>query len=264
MMKYALWATDIAQGESFCAQMKQLAPTMHCVQLELLSDHKSVPPVCEVLFIQVERAGEWGLQHLEEITEQWPLIVFIVPSGSKCIGKLKTCAMEYLGWPATMKEMRELEKRLADMLAMKNESSDFNKGYIQALNHLVKQGRKRKWDEVVIPDVKGYTLLPPERLVRLECEGPYTNLYLDCGRRVLANKPIRHFDEILENHAFVRIQPTNTINLNHMKSWQSDHGVTVTLNDGTALPVVGRSVPLFLEAFRKWSQSPTGMKRNQG
>lgn len=210
---------------------------------------------CDVVFAHFDAIGAELPHFVNGFSENCPLFVFVLQQPAKHAKKMNSCALDYLQMPVSVKECRELENRLSDLCTLRREKAAFAPAYYSAIQHLISNWSKRTWHEVVLPDVNGYSIVSPREVVRLECEGPYTSAFLSGGRRVLTCKPIKHYEEVLDSYGFVRIQPTQIINLHHIQSWQSERGVEVTLTDGTVLPVSMRRVPLFLEAFQQWSRS---------
>jgi len=257
-MNCAIWSRDMAMGESIKAQLQKYSHTFDVdavYEWNNSSTFDNISQQVDVVFTQLEMNDEVLPQLLGSLSDNCPFIVFVVRNESKSVRKINACAMDYLYLPFTMRECRELEARLQELRNLKEESLSFSKSYCAAIHHLSANWRKRKLREVVLPNVKGYSVVPPQQLVRLVCDGPYTLAFLHNGDCVLTCKPIKHYDEVLDGFGFVRIQHTQIINLNHLKSWQSDKGVEVTLNDGSVWPISMRRVPLFLDAFQQWSKS---------
>lgn len=257
-MNCAIWTRDRDLGESIQTQLHKCSHTFDVDSVYEWTDSATAGGLSrqvDVIFTQLDMSDEALPQLLGSLSDNCPFVVFVVPNEHISVRKINACALDYLHLPITMRECRELEARLQELRHMREESPSFSKSYCSAIHHLAANWRKQKLREVVLPNVKGYTVLPPQHVVRLECDGPYTHAFLHNGDSMLTCKPIKHYDEVLDGYGFVRIQHTQIINLHHIKSWQSENGVELTLNDGTVLPISMRRVPLFLDAFQQWSKS---------
>jgi len=122
------------------------------------------------------------------------------------------------------------------------------------LKFLAENTRRHSFKEFVIPNIRGYSACSTHELIRFESDGPFTLAFTSSGEQLLTNKPLKHFEYVLEKAGFVRIQNSHLINLHYLQSWQRDKGVKLTLADGSTFDVSFRWVPLFVQAFSNWSK----------
>jgi len=218
------------------------------------TQHAQMPP-CDVVFAHLDAVENQLPQLLNGNAKNCPFFVFVLNGQTKQEMKFNSCALEFVQIPLTLSDIHSLENRLLDLCAIRQECESFAPSYYSALQHLLENWRRRNWQQIVLPDVKGFSIVAPQELLRLEGEGTYTTAFLCNGGRVLTCKAIRHFEEVLDTYGFVRIHDDQIINLNHIRSWQYEKGVEIELIDGASIKVSGRRVPLFLEAFQRWTKS---------
>ena len=256
-MNCAIWTEDPSTGENIKAHLEQWSSFLTCHELSSTADmlpEKVTADSSDVHFVMLESSSSGALEHLGNCNQNVPLVVFIVSPTCKFIRNIEASALDYMCWPFNMHQVREMERRLKDLQAMREECPEFSEGYAFALKFLATNIRKHSIKEVIIPNVRGYRACATHELIRFESDGPYSYAFISNGEQVLTNKPLKHFEYVLDNADFVRIQNSHMINLHYLKSWQSDKGVRLTLADGSSFEVSFRWVPLFVQAFTKWSK----------
>jgi DNA-binding LytR/AlgR family response regulator len=256
-MNCTIWTEDPSAGENIKAHLEQWSSFLRCHELCSTADmipEKVTAERSDVHFVMLESSSSSALEHLGNCNHKMPLVVFIVSPTCKFIRNIEASALDYMCWPFNMMHVREIDSRLKDLQAMCEECPEFSDGYAFALKFLAATIRKHSIKEVIIPNVRGYKVYATHELLRFESDGNYTYAFTSNGEQVLANKPLKHFEYVLDNAGFVRIQNAHMINLQYLKSWQSEKGVNLTLSDGSTFEVSFRWVPLFVQAFSKWSK----------
>jgi two-component system LytT family response regulator len=167
---------------------------------------------------------------------------------------IKTSALDYLVWPTNLSAFHEFECRLKDLHSMSSESEEFYTSYKEALRFFSTNLHRLTRKELILPGVRRYVVSRREEIVRIESEGSYSWVFFANSASMLMNKPLQHFDCVLDESNFIRIGQEHLINLNYLKSCQRNEGVSVTLQDGKTIEVSIRRVPLFMEAFSTWSK----------
>lgn len=254
-MNCTIWSEDPSAGENIKAHLEQWSSIFTCHELCSMADmipEKVTTERSEVHFVRLESSSSKALEHLGNCNHEVPLVVFIVSPTCKFIRNIEISALDYMCWPFTMFQVREIENRLRDLHTMQSECLEFSDGYLVALKFLGANIRKLSIKEVIIPANRGYAVYQTQELMRMESDGPYTHAFTSSGEQVLTNMPLKHFERMLDDCGFVRIQSTQLINLHYLQSWQSENGVKITLKDGSTFNVSFRWVPLFIQAFSKW------------
>ncbi len=208
----------------------------------------------EVHFVMLESSSSIALQHLGNCNHKVPLVVFVVSPTCKFIRNIEVSALDYMCWPFNMRHVREMESRLTDLHAMGAECAEFSEGYALALKFLAENIRRHSFKEFVIPNIRGYSVCSTHEVIRFESDGACTLAFTSSGEQVITNKPLEHFEYVLDKAGIVRIQISHLINLHYLQSWQRDEGFKLTLADGSTFEVSVRWVPLFVQAFSRWSK----------
>jgi two-component system LytT family response regulator len=255
-MNYTLWLEDELHAETLTEQLKRYQSlaqirTMNYSDELVVLDEKG--QTGNVYFVQISNDK---LNFLDQLLacDELPGLVFVLTDNCGLARHLETASLDYLQWPWSMNDFRSLMQRLSDLDEMKKESSTFSDGYKVAISFFTSTARNGLNGEIILPDVKGYRQYPAYSLIRLESEGPYTHVFTDDGKQVLTNRPLKHFDGILDPTLFIRVRSNQIINLNFLKHWKMEQDLLVTLHDDTELKVSFRWVPLFINAVNNRSK----------
>ena len=73
--------------------------------------------------------------------------------------------------------------------------------------------------KLVIPDLKGFSLIEISNVVYLEADGNYTHFHLFDKSKVSATRLIKEYEELLESRNFCRIHQSHMINLRFVKRY---------------------------------------------
>jgi two-component system LytT family response regulator len=88
--------------------------------------------------------------------------------------------------------------------------------------------------KIALPMSDGLLFVDINQIVLFEADRAYTNVYLNNGSKLTVSKPMRVFEDILDNRSFFfRPHRSNLINLNYMKKYNKGESVIVMDNQLT-------------------------------
>jgi len=261
-MTCTIWSKDENVSQDLKKQVDQWSTSLKCNAVNQVGNYDN----CNIRFqksdahlIHIDENDQSQLDVLSRLNLTQSFVVFIVSPQCKFIKVIKASGLDYAVWPMKMSSLRDVESRLMDLHSMSSESEEFFTGYRTAMQFLSTNIHRLSKKEIILPGVRGYMISRTEEIVRFESEGTYSWAFFADGTNLLTNKPIKHFECVLEESCFIRICQEHIINLHYLESCQRKEGVSVTLQDGKTIDVCIRRVPLFMEAFTSWSK---GRKHN--
>jgi two-component system LytT family response regulator len=101
--------------------------------------------------------------------------------------------------------------------------------------------------KIIVPDQNGFVVVRQDEVVRIEADGNYSCIKLTNGHEIVASKPIKHFEEMLEAQQFVRIHNSHLVNVNHIVKYIKGRGGIAITSDGAELEVSRRKKDEFLK-----------------
>ena len=60
-------------------------------------------------------------------------------------------------------------------------------------------------------------LINPDNITYCKSDNCYTDIFLDCGERILISKSLTKFSKELDSDRFIRVSQSYIININHIK-----------------------------------------------
>lgn len=224
--------------EPFVLSLEQVAwvRTSDCVHdaIQAIDEYKP-----DLIFLDVELRDGLGFDVLDRSTFKEFSVVFITAHEKYALRAIKFCAIDYLLKPFNYDDVFSAIGRHKS-LAQPN-----TKVFLSNLKETVVQEKR-----IGINSLTGIKYIKLGEIVRCEANGNYTFFNLQSGVQELSSKPIKEYEELLEEFSFVRVHKSHLINLFHVKSYIKNEGGSVLLNDGSEVPISKTKKEEFLEKMK--------------
>lgn len=203
----------------------------------------SVKP--ELVFLDIKMPDGTGFDLLNKIDNIDFEVVFTTAYDNYAIKAFQASAMGYLLKPIDIDELGTVLEKIKKVL------SGPTKGKSRRLQVLMENygGREGQIKKLVIPNIDGYEVVEIHDLVRCEGERNYTKFILDNGKKILASKTLKEYEELLVEHGFFRIHKSHLVNLHHVKRYLKTDGGTVEMTDGSSLQLSREKKEAFARKF---------------
>jgi two-component system LytT family response regulator len=83
-------------------------------------------------------------------------------------------------------------------------------------------------------------------IVRIEADGGYCTIFLQCGKKLVVSKTLSRIARCLQN-TFVRVHQSHIINLLHLKVLDKKDGYTLIMSDESKIALSTRKRESFLQ-----------------
>ena len=200
----------------------------------------------DVLFLDVNLAGESGFEVLEKLKEEDLMtaeVVFTTAHDEFAIKAIKFSAIDYLLKPI---DAEELVKAIRKIEAKK----ELNPGY--QLNVLLENFRQASDSpkKIVIPSSEGMHIIRVSEIMRCESSSNYTQFFLQNGKVLLVSKTLKEFDNMLTDYNFERIHKSHLVNMNFVKKYMQRDGGYLIMTDDSQIPVANRKKEQLLSMLK--------------
>ena len=102
--------------------------------------------------------------------------------------------------------------------------------------------------KIGISHSNGIELILPDEIIYIKGEGAYSEIHLTDGKKILASKNLKMFEENLaENPQFIRVHKSYIVNFNHLISINKSNGGTIIMTNQMEIPFNSDSYELILE-----------------
>jgi DNA-binding LytR/AlgR family response regulator len=248
-MTCSIVAESIEKSEHWKSLINQHGPAFEISSLFSYSELTDCSEIRfqEVVFMQPLPDISRLMSHLSNEDFICPVIIFCVEEGNPLLKRMDLSAMEKVIFPMDLSSYILLDRRVQRLLEIRKKYSPVAKGWKTALKHYLEDSIAENCETIVLPDVNGNRIIKKSTILKLESDGDLAVAYLTDGERVDLYKPIAHFEWVLDEKDFMRLNHHQMVNLDCICSWQREGQAHAMLTDGAKIPITMRSIPLFLE-----------------
>jgi two-component system, LytTR family, response regulator len=185
----------------------------------------------DVIFLDIQMGDGTGFDLLTKIKEVTFQVIFTTALDSYGIKAIKFSALDYLLKPIDPDELIKAVGKL--------EQDNKNKNVKDSLNLLLENIREKgpANKRIALHSLEKVHLVPVQEIVRCESQGAYTIFYLKSGEQILATKNLKEFEQLLEEHSFIRVHHSHLINFAYLKEYIKKDGGYAIMTDKSEVPV---------------------------
>ena len=199
----------------------------------------------ELVFLDIEMPHQTGFDLLARFEKVNFHVVFTTAYDQYAIKAIKFSALDYLLKPIDIEELIDAVKKVEQL---KNNEEPLDDQYKHLLDNV--KDRTVKPAKIGIPTQEGLTFVNINQLIRCEAEGSYTKLYLKPNQEVLATGTVKEFEELLNEHHFIRVHHSHLINANCIYKYLKGEGGILVMDDGGEVPISRRKKEAFLKQLQ--------------
>ncbi|WP_442592068.1 LytR/AlgR family response regulator transcription factor [Pedobacter sp. AW31-3R] len=211
----------------YCPNVEIIAEAGNAVEaLKLIRELKP-----DLLFLDIEMGEVSGFDLLKLLNGQQNFeVIFVTAFDKYGIQAVKACAIDYLLKPINILELSTAVEKATIQINPKKEN--------ERLKELVANiDRGDEEQKIAIPLSDKIEFLAINKIIRLEAEGNYTHIYLDNKKHYLVCKTLKEYQELLENHNFIRPHQSHLINFRKISSYVKTDGGYIVMDDGSQAPI---------------------------
>lgn len=187
----------------------------------------------DLVFMDIRMPYLDGFEVLSQIRDKHFKIIFTTAYHEYTLQAIRFSAFDYLLKPVDVQELVNAIKRYQES---RDELSFQPEQLRNILINLEAKGPNQF--RLAIPSKEGIHFFLPSEIVRLEAMGAYTQIHLANKRSYLASKSLGEYEELLNQHGFIRTHKShlaNTIFISFL-----DHEGFAVLRDGSRVEVSRR------------------------
>ncbi len=200
----------------------------------------------QVVFLDIEMPRMNGFAMLEKIKNKHFNIVFTTAYNQYAINAIKFGAFDYLVKPIDVEDLIVVSKKLEEQKQYLHNSER-----LDILLNQISPNNKSTIQKIAIATQTGLEFIPIDSIVYLEAIGNYTQLHFTDGKKLMASKTLKEFEDLLEQHSFFRIHNASLVNLVFVKKYIKGDGGQVQLSNDLILDVARRRKEELVEMLIK-------------
>ncbi|MBN1649906.1 MAG: response regulator transcription factor [Bacteroidales bacterium] len=224
--------------ESFTNILKSVFPEVvllgeaESVEEAFLQIEKLSP---NVVFLDIKMGDGTGFDLLRRYQKVPFKVVFITAFDEFAIEAIKFSACDYLLKPINTNELRQTLERLKASLNMEEDLQLKIQAFLNNLDTINIAQKK-----IVLKTSDSIHLVNLGNIIRCEADTNYTWVYTLDQPKLLISKPLKHFEELLDEYGFFRVHQSHLVNLNYFSRIDKIDGGILILNDNTPIPIAVR------------------------
>ena len=214
--------------------------TAYCPEVTLLGETDSVVTGAkavrqhqpDLLFLDIQLGDGTGFDLLEILPAPLPKVIFTTASDAFALRAFRYAAVDYLLKPIDPDALRAA----VDKAKARSAPADFD--------HLLDNVRRPEPPQrLALHTQDTIEIVPVGNIIRLEAAGNYTQFFFANGKKLLVTRTLKEFDQLLQDHKFLRVHQSHLVNPNYLKSFVKTDGGYLVLTEGTKVPVSVRKRP---------------------
>lgn len=242
--------TVIIDNEPKVLQGLQQMIRIWCPEIELTGTANSVASGIELLsresadlvFLDVELGDGQGMDVLRALEDRSFQLIFITAYEKYAVDAFRFSAVEFLLKPIDPDDLVlavQKAREQMDALSWQLKLAVLMENY-ERVSH---QERR-----MVVNDKESIHIIQISNLLYGEASGGYTFLHLEDGRKILASKNLKYFEELLLPCGFHRVHHSYLVNLQHIIRYDRSDCI-LELKGGSTVPVSNRKKEGLTEAL---------------
>lgn len=188
----------------------------------------------DVLFLDIEMQDGTGfdLLNLVQIKCNIP-VIFTTAHESYAIKAIQYSAIDYIVKPV---QSDDLKKAITNLNNRKQQTKDQISFLLDTID------KKTPITRITLPILQGYTIVDIDKLLYLEAEASYTNVFLSDGPNYCVSKNLSEFERLLADHNFIRIHRKYLVNVGVITQFSREDGGFVVLSNDKRLDISRRKL----------------------
>lgn len=195
----------------------------------------------DLVFLDVEMPPGNGFEVLEQVDDKNFEVIFTTAYDQYAVKAIKFSALDFLLKPFGAEDLSDALKRYNEKI-IKDKTQ---KQYEVLLHNLKNVSDPAK--KIALPTLNGFNVVSLSEIIRCKADNNYTDFYFINKVKSVISKPLKDFEELLEDHRFFRVHQSHLINLQHVVSYSKGEGGTVKMSDGSDIEVSRRKKDEFLK-----------------
>jgi two-component system LytT family response regulator len=223
----------IVDDEKNCCEALEILLKDSCTEVEVIAIANSGTDALQkinklqpqLVFLDIEMPNMNGFQLLEQLPQINFELIFTTSYDQYAIKAIKFSALDYLLKPIDREELekavQKVQKKVINTIPQQLEI------LLQKVNQPAIPVHR-----VALPTMQGLELVPVNAIISCSSNNNYTEFLLKDKKKILVSRTLKEVEEILEDHAFLRVHHSFIINLNEITRYiKGEGGYLIMTND---------------------------------
>lgn len=217
--------TLIKDLETYCPEVNVVAEANGVVEAVKYLNKNQV----DIVFLDIQMDDGSGFDVLDMLPDIHFHIIFITANDGHALRAFKYSAVDYLLKPVDPDELVKAVAKAAKRIPEQHLRYE-----------LLKNNNKKEAHEILALNSQDkIQLVKIEDIIRCQSEDNYTFFYLADGKKIVVSKTLKEYDELLQEHKFIRVHHSHLVNAKKIIELQKNDD-TLLMTDKSQVPVSSR------------------------
>jgi two-component system LytT family response regulator len=201
----------------------------------------------DLVFLDVEMPKMNGFEMLEQLPSINFHLIFTTSYDQYALKAIRFSAIDYLLKPIDREELTRAVQKVKDRLGAP---------LPQQLEILMQKIRQPSTpvNKIALPTMEGLQMIPVDTIISCESDDNYAKLQLKNGKKILVTRTLKDMEEMLEQHAFIRVHRCHMVNLNEIEKYIKGEGGYLVMSDGNTIDVARNKKEVLLKKLLPYKE----------
>lgn len=184
----------------------------------------------DVIFLDIEMPHLNGIDLVRSFDSIPCKVIFTTAYDKFAVQAFEISAIDYLLKPINGDDL----KRAIDKLISSDDGRFLEQKFTALFNNITAATGHKK---IVIPVQEGLEFVNTGDILRCEANASYCRIHLTSGKSIFISKSLKEVEAMISDTSFVRVHQSHLINLRYITKYHKGKGGSITMHDGTIVPV---------------------------
>ncbi|MBK8701803.1 MAG: response regulator transcription factor [Saprospiraceae bacterium] len=228
-----------ADLERYCPDVSVVATANSVVTAAKLI-RQSMP---DIIFLDIALGDGTGFDLLEIFPDLKSNVIFITAFEEHALRAFRFSATDYLLKPIDASMLQKAVDKVRNTRISTRPSLDLLRESIKNPGTLPSRISLYTLDKISIVTISD--------IVRCEADGNNTWFFMNNGDKMYVTKTLKHFDDMLSDHEFLRVHQSHLVNFSYIFEFSKKDGATLRLKNGHEVPVSVRKKAEIVQLLEK-------------
>jgi two-component system LytT family response regulator len=197
----------------------------------------------DVVLLDIEITEGTGFDILDQLKDKNIKVIFITGYEHYALKAIKYSALDYILKPVALEELRNALAKVSEAESENSKIEVFKENIVNTSGP----------DQIMVPQNKGYKVIPVDSIYYLEASGPYVYIHFEDGQKILASHTLGYYEELLEDNLFFRTHKSYVVNLAKIVRIITQPTLHLQLNNDALVDLAVRRKEAFMDVFSRLS-----------
>ncbi len=225
--------------EKYCPSLRIVGIAENIIEAKQLITQKKP----QLVFLDIEMPHGTAFDLLDKFVKVPFHIIFITAYAQYAVQAFNIASAKYLLKPIDIDALVAAVTDITTRIQTEEKS--------QLTHILLENLRNKQMQKVIIPLIDGFEIIETNEILYIKADDNYSEFYLASGKKIVACKKLKFYEDNLSDHGFLRIHRSTIVNLDKIKKYQKGKGGVLVLHDGTHLDVSQSRKNSLLDIFKR-------------